>query len=139
MSTSINIRQIMTEKVIVATLNNTFTQVMHFFTDTGIQHLPVTFDNQLVGIVSVNDMLKYISTQLPLSTNTSDLEKEFNLKQYMTINPVTLSPKDTVQHAVEILAEGKFQALPVVEEGVIVGIVTNKDIVRLQDHINKNL
>jgi CBS domain-containing protein len=49
----------------------------------------------------------------------NDLEKEFNLKQYMTPNPTVLSPKDTVQHAVEILADGKFQALPVVEDGVI--------------------
>ena len=129
----------MTPRVTVATLNNSFSQVMRFFTETGIQHLPITFDNKLVGIISVNDMLKFVNAQVANATSLADLEKEFNLKQYMTPNPIAISPKDTVQHAVEILAEGKFQALPVVEDGLIVGIVTNKDIVRLQDHINKNL
>jgi|688.fasta_scaffold1337391_1 CBS domain-containing protein len=38
-----------------------------------------------------------------------------------------------MEKAIEILSEGKFKALPVVKERKIVGIVTNKDIVRLEN------
>lgn len=134
MEEKIKISQLMTRKVIVANLQNKFSEVLQFFNDTNINHLPVTFDDALLGIISIKDLLKYVSTELK-SGNTVTLEAldaKFKLEDIMTKSPVYVHPDNLVTDAIEILSEGKFQALPVLEEGKIVGIVTNKDIVRLE-------
>ena len=49
----------------------------------------------------------------------------------MTADPITVEPNSSQKDVLEILAEGKFQAVPVVSEGIILGIITNKDITRI--------
>jgi acetoin utilization protein AcuB len=48
----------------------------------------------------------------------------------MTANPVTVSPQDTLAVAKEKMTAGKFRRLPVVQDGVLVGILTDRDILR---------
>jgi acetoin utilization protein AcuB len=48
----------------------------------------------------------------------------------MTANPITISPQDTLATAREKMTNGKFRRLPVVQEGVLVGILTDRDILR---------
>jgi CBS domain-containing protein len=134
MEEKIKVSQLMTKNVVVANLNNKLSQVLQFFTETNIQHLPVSFNDVLLGIVSIKDILKYLSSELKSGNAISlaDLDTKFKLEDVMSKSPVYVHPNDLVQKAIEILSEGKFQALPVVEEGKIVGIVTNKDIVRLE-------
>jgi CBS domain-containing protein len=57
------------------------------------------------------------------------LDQQINLTEIMTPNPVTLAPSDPVGKAIELFAQKKFQALPVVEHGKVVGIVSIKDVV----------
>lgn len=134
MEEKIKVSQLMTKNVVVANLNNKLSQVLQFFTETNIQHLPVSFNDVLLGIVSIKDILKYLSAELKSGNAISlaDLDTKFKLEDVMSKSPVYVHPNDLVEKAIEILSEGKFQALPVVEEGKIVGIVTNKDIVRLE-------
>ena len=129
----IKVANLMTRKVVVANLNNKFSQVVQFFTDTNINHLPIAEDDVLLGIISIKDVLKFVGQELSSgkSLTAADLDAKFSLDAIMTKNPVFVHPNDLIEKAIEILSEGKFQALPVVEDGKIVGIVTNKDIVRL--------
>ena len=47
----------------------------------------------------------------------------------MILEPVTVSPEDTVRHALDLMAQYKISGLPVVdEEGKVVGIITNRDL-----------
>lgn len=141
MSTTIHISQIMTDKVIVANQKNTFSQLTQFFTDAKIQHLPVTFDDKLIGIISIFDMMKFVSKHMNDggTLDKAALDAAFDLENEMTRNPITLHRTDVVDTAIKILSEGKFQALPVVEEGYIRGIVTNKDLVRFHLWEKENL
>ena len=123
---------IMTKEVIVAHLDNKFSQLMEFFNTWRIQHLPVTLGEKLIGIVSINDMLAFSYHRLSSgeSVSYSSLDAGFDMKQVMTQDPTTISPNDSIEDAFRILGEGKFQSLPVVENGKLVGIVTNKDLVK---------
>jgi len=49
----------------------------------------------------------------------------------MTRNPTVVTVDDTLETVISILAEGKFQAVPVTKDGLLHGIVTNKDLVRI--------
>jgi acetoin utilization protein AcuB len=132
MKTNIKASQIMTTNVVVAGLNNQFGQVMEFFTMHKIQHLPVAFDDKLIGIISVNDMLAYIGKRITegLPTDAATLEGEFKIEAVMTRNPTAVGVDDSLETILDILADGKFQAVPVVKDGLVHGIITNKDLVR---------
>ncbi len=46
----------------------------------------------------------------------------------MTQNPLTVTPSETVCQADELMGENRIRQLPVVEDGQLVGIVTDRDI-----------
>jgi CBS domain-containing protein len=114
----------MTKKVIVADLKTKFSNVLALFLDYNIYHLPVVFDDKLLGIISMTDALKFYRTGAD--------PKDFDISEVMTHEPKTLHADDTLAHAAEILAEANFRTLPVVDDaGRVVGILSNKDLVRV--------
>ena len=123
----------MTGKVIVANVHNTFEQVMEFFTHHKIQHLPVTRDSHLIGIISIKDMLRYIDESIASGAALSKgtLSSGFHIDQVMTPNPIAVQQTASQKEVLEILSSGKFQAVPVLDGNAVVGIITNKDITRL--------
>lgn len=90
-----------------------------------VQHVPVLDGDTLVGLVSSWDLAR-----LAMERDYEELMR-ISVEQVMERNLVTLGPKDTVRRAAELLSEGAFHSLPVVdEEGVLVGIVTTSDVLR---------
>jgi len=89
-------------------------------------------ENELVGIVSVNDVLHFLYKMLKegKAVNENVLSLSFTASDIMTKDPVFISSYHTIEDALNLLSEGKFQSVPVVDEGRIVGIVTTKDLVK---------
>ncbi len=54
------VREIMTTRVICTHLTNTAEECMAVMTDKRVRHLPVMEDGQLVGIISIGDLVKSI-------------------------------------------------------------------------------
>ena len=52
------------------------------------------------------------------------------VKEWMTPNPVTVHPDTGVKTAFRLIKKGGFKQLPVVEDGKLVGIITDRDIRR---------
>lgn len=127
------VSQLMTKTITVGGLTTKFSQVAEFFTSFKVHHLPICENDVLIGMVSYTDLLKFIIAQLDdgKSVSIEGLDGVFNVADIMTKNLVSVAPKDPIEKARELLSGGVFQALPVVEDGKIVGILSNKDIVRL--------
>jgi len=53
------------------------------------------------------------------------------VKHYMTANPYTLSPEDTVTRAMALLKEKKIRRLPILSGGKLVGIVTERQLLEV--------
>ena len=51
-------------------------------------------------------------------------------------DPMTVAPNDSVREVVALTASNKFSGLPVVENGIVVGIVTNRDL-RFEDNLDQ--
>ncbi|MBR3880971.1 MAG: CBS domain-containing protein, partial [Mailhella sp.] len=49
----------------------------------------------------------------------------------MTPRPVTVSPQTTLREAAKLLLDGHFNGLPVVEDGRLVGMLTQSDLISL--------
>lgn len=50
------------------------------------------------------------------------------VRDWMTVNPRTVTPETAVMEALQIIKEGGFRRLPVMKNGKLVGIVTRKDL-----------
>ena len=133
MSKNATVGEMMTQNVIVANVNNKFSQFLEFFNIYRVHHMPVTLGDELVGILSTTDLLSFISTNLLLGMpmDLASLDQKFNVYNAMTKKPVTLTPEDSIENAISILADDKFQALPIVKDGKLVGIITNRDLMKL--------
>jgi acetoin utilization protein AcuB len=54
--------------------------------------------------------------------------KEMRAEDIMSTNPLSLEPEDTIGLAADIFKANALHALPVVDEGELVGIVTTHDL-----------
>ena len=54
------IEEIMTEDLITVSPETSIEECMHLMTNHLIRHLPVTSEQELVGIISIGDVVKYI-------------------------------------------------------------------------------
>lgn len=129
------ITTLMSDHVIVANLNNTFSQVCRLFTEHSLHHLPVVDEQgNPIGIISPRDVLNAYRHQMPegvLATDTESIDRHISISHLMTPNPTTLEEEDTVADAAAMFATHAYQAVPVVNSaGGVVGIFTTRDLVK---------
>jgi len=96
-----------------------------------IRHVPVE-DNEhrLVGLVSYRKLLKLLTNRSP-----KDVDKPIAVSQIMTRDPVTVSPMTSTLDAIDIMKRHKVSALPVTDDGRLVGIVTEHDFMRIAERL----
>ncbi len=87
-----------------------------------IGSLLVTERGRVVGIFTERDLLtRVLAPGKPLDTP---------IRQCMTANPVTVSPKDSVRTAIKRMQKGGYRHLPVVDEdGRPVGVLSARRVV----------
>jgi CBS domain-containing protein len=100
-----------------------------------IRHLPVLDDegDTLVGIVSQRDMFRGALAQALGYGETAQRRMLglLVLKEVMTSRVVTVGPDATLSEAARTMVDRKIGCLPVVEDGKLVGILTESDFVEI--------
>jgi CBS domain-containing protein len=71
---------------------------------------------RIVGIVTERDLLRAVAARARAA--------EARVRQWMTVDPVTIEPETTIDEAAQIMFEHNFRHLPVVKEGRPLGIVS---------------
>lgn len=100
--------------------------------ETKISGAPVVDDTRhMVGIISEKDCLRVIVDEayhnLPTKTRT--------VSDYMTVNVKTLSPKTNVVEAAIEFLNSTVRRFPVIENGMLIGQVSRRDILRAAQNI----
>jgi CBS domain-containing protein len=85
--------------------------------------LLVMNQSALIGIISERDYARKVILKNRSSHDTP-------VEDIMTSPPVTVTPADTVHHCMELMTEGRFRHLPVVEGARVVGILSIGDLVK---------
>ena len=110
------------------------TKLMH---DHEIRHLPVVDGDRLVGIVTLSDIRK--ASPSPATTlsigEVRYLVDQIMVGDIMTKDPQTVSPDTTVEDAALKGYKHGFGSLPVVEDGRLVGIITQADLLQVMMNI----
>lgn len=99
----------------------------------GIRRLPVVRGDRLVGIVTLLDLMRAApSPATSLSVwELNYLQDKVKVEEIMTRNVHTASPDTPLHTVASLMREHKIGGLPVVEDGRVVGIVTESDIFRV--------
>src|SRR6202162_4732289 len=85
--------------------------------------LLVMSQDRLLGIISERDYARKVILKNRSSHDTP-------VGDIMTTNPVTVTADATVHHCMEIMTEGRFRHLPVVDKGGVVGMLSIGDLVK---------
>jgi CBS domain-containing protein len=108
---------------IAVTPSATISDVVHVLAEKRIGAVLVLEGEQLVGILSERDVVRSLAKQAgaTLDLTAGDL---------MTHSPTTTSPDASVADAMEIMSDGRFRHLPVMENGKLIGLVSIGDVVK---------
>ena len=98
-----------------------------------IRHLPVldAEGDRVVGIVSQRDMFRSALARV-LGYGEHAQRRVLDalaVKEVMTTDVVTTAPDTPLAEAARVMLERKIGALPVIENGKLVGIITESDFV----------
>jgi acetoin utilization protein AcuB len=103
-----------------------------------VKHLPVIDKDKLVGIVTRRALEKAGPSELT-TFNKQELNYLLNrltVKEVMSKDVVTISPETTVEEAVALARLTKNRSFLVMEDGRLIGIVTNSDFFyRVLNHV----
>lgn len=126
------IRDMMTKNPITVDSETLVLDARRIMKENNIRRLPVVDKGKLKGIITKHDLLEAApSPATSLSVHELNyLLSKMKVKEIMKKDPVTLTPDTPFEEALRIGQEKKIGAFPVVENGKVVGIATESDIVR---------
>jgi CBS domain-containing protein len=102
------------EKVVIA---------LQLMRDNRVRAVLVINDGKLVGIITQGDCA--IKVLLP------GLDaKQVQVKEVMTADPVTVKLEDPIEACTGLMASRNFRHLPVVQTGMVVGVISIGDVVK---------
>jgi len=131
----LRVRDIMIQEVTTLKRNDKLALADDIMQLGRIRHLPVLADDteQLVGIVSQRDLFRGALARA-LGYGQHARRKVLDtllVKEVMSTDLLTTTPDTPLVEAARVLMERKIGCLPVVEDGRLVGIVTEADFVAL--------
>ena len=125
----LNVNDLMTVDPLTIGPDTPLRQVIYLMQREGIRQLPVIENGDLVGIITDRDVRlavdsPVVSQDMP---HRKDIIEKFTAETCMTPNPMTVTPEMSAYAVANMLATYKFGSFPVVDQGILVGIITTSD------------
>lgn len=131
MRIGVPVSEIMTKHLITLEVTDNLNEAKAIFEKHTLRHIPIVSEKAIVGMLSYSDLLKV--SYADVSDDDHNIETYlydwFTIQQVMTKNLFVVSPSTTIKEVAELLSKKEFHALPVVEDGELVGIVTTTDLI----------
>jgi acetoin utilization protein AcuB len=109
----------MAHKLITISPNANVLDALNILHKNSIRHLPVVDGHEFVGFIAEPDIRQVLL--LPGGN-------EVKIEEVMNREPVTIGPEENLEEAAKLIYHYKVSALPVLEHGNLVGIITTGDI-----------
>ncbi len=120
----------MTRNVFTVSPDDYLSDAITVMKEKGIKHLPVVKGTRLKGILSDRDIKEYSPSK---ATSLDIYELHYllantRIKEVMKTKVTTIPPDAPVEEAAMVMLDGNVGALPVIDEGSLCGIISDKDI-----------
>ncbi|UCE73787.1 MAG: CBS domain-containing protein [Methanomassiliicoccales archaeon] len=150
------VKDIMVKEVVTLKLDETLKEAALKFSKNNISGAPVIDDEgKVIGILSETDIVTTLERNLkelkmvhlfpelsmvglsfvetPSDKKTEEIFEEvgdIKISEMMKRSVKTVGPDDQIKAVIDIVASGKINRVPVVEDGKLIGIVTRGDIIK---------
>jgi len=124
----------MTKDVVTADPDLFLIDVMRRMIREGFRRLPVVDGDKLVGIITTVDVLNYFGTSEIFKNMSTDHGMDavsIEVREVMSEDPVVADPKADLGETARKMSGHGYGGLPVVEDGELVGMITERDIVEI--------
>ena len=125
------VSKIMSKNLITLNLSDDLYTAEKLFKEHHIQHIPIVEEEHIIGMLGQSD-LERISFLDSFDAKENKIDnavyKMLSIGQLMIKNPIKINSSISIKSVVEILAKNEFHVLPVVENEILVCIVTTTDI-----------
>jgi acetoin utilization protein AcuB len=125
----LTVNELMTAVPNTVTPETSLRHIIGIMKSGGYRQIPVLEEGKLVGIITDRDIRLVVNTPIMAegTSQQTELLDRLDVESCMTPNPITVSPDTPAYEAAEMLSMYKFGALPVIDEGTLVGIITVTD------------
>lgn len=130
---TMRVKNRMTRAPITASTNTTYNEALRLMKNNNIHHLPVVNKKgDLVGIVTKSDMLEAEPSRVSTLSifEIAALLDKVTMDQIMSHPVKAIGGDCSISEAAHFMLEEGIGCLPVMEEGKLVGIITDNDIFR---------
>ncbi len=117
----INVREIMTRPIITEDENTVVRKIAEDMEELGIGSVVITAEGKPVGIITERD----IALKVLLKDKRAS---EVKAKEIMSSPLITIDVEATEEEACKLASRKRIKRLPVVDEGVVVGILSIRDL-----------
>ena len=128
MKTDILVADAMTTKPVICSPDLALVHVANLMADENVGSILVVDKNKLLGLITESDFVQKIIAEKVEVKNSK-------VKDFMTSDITTIMPNEDIITAIELMRKHDFRRLPVVENGVLKGMLTMKDILRIQPQL----
>lgn len=134
----LKLNNIMTRDLVTATPDMTIRDAMELLSERHVSGAPVLDGGKIVGIFSASDILEMLADLNDMNPSltfrhrkgrTSPLE-DVTVDEVMTRKVHSLPPDAAVEEAAMLMVEKQIHRVLVVEEDVLVGIVSTSDVAK---------
>jgi acetoin utilization protein AcuB len=127
----LSVERWMEKRVLTTNPDSCLIDAFEIMRDHRIRHVPVLEGEKLVGIVSDRDVRSALPSRRGMeegSASLGDSLLETRISQVMSVMPITIGPDASIREAAEMMCRDKIGALPVVDRGRLVGILSAEDL-----------
>jgi CBS domain-containing protein len=124
MPTGIMVRDAMVSKVVTALPSQTVFEASKIMSTEGVGSLIVIDGDKAIGIVTREDIInKVVSKDVAPS--------KVIVKDVMTGNLISCSQEDDISYAARLMSKNRYERIPVVSSGKLVGIISTREIAKV--------
>jgi CBS domain-containing protein len=132
METKVTVHDAMTSNVVTINPKISVTEATKIMTKINVGSLIIKSNTQPDGVITESDIIrKVVSRDLKASDITVD--------QIMTTNLISIEPGKELNEAARLMAKNSIRRLPVVNNGVLVGILTSTDVMAVSPELTEIL
>ncbi|WP_040160622.1 CBS and ACT domain-containing protein [Nigerium massiliense] len=105
-------------------------EAVELMEDKHVRHLPVVEDGRVVGVLAPSDIAAASPSQATTFSagEITYLLAKLRVAKVMTRDPITISSDALLEEAAVLMRDNKIEMLPVVDDGTLVGVITESAI-----------
>ena len=124
------VRDVMTVNPLTLSPEENLMEALQVMRLRHIRRIPIVADGLLVGLLTEGDLKRAEpSTLSHTQEEFTEVMESTPVNRIMIKNLVTASPETPLADAARTLWKSKYGALPVLEDGKLVGILTDNDLI----------